>query len=136
MAGHRASRVREQLQRELSDILSRMRDPRLGFVTVMDVELSPDLTYATMFVSVLGDDDERAEAMDTLQNALGFIRREVAQRIRLRQAPEITVRYDNTSERAARVSALINDLPAPATPASPDSAGVDAEGADAPGVSE
>ena len=111
MAGHRSARVREQLQRELGDILGRMRDPRLGFVTVMDVELSPDLTYATMFVSVLGSDQERQDAMAALHGSLGFIRREVAQRIRLRQAPEITVRYDNTSERAARVTALINDLP-------------------------
>ncbi len=114
MASHRVSRVREQLQRELSAIVATLRDPRLGFVTVMDVELSNDLHYATMFVSVLGDEEAQREAIEALESALGFIRREIAHRIHLRQAPEIAVRYDNTSERAARVSALINQIPRPA----------------------
>lgn len=114
MAGHRASRVREQLQRELSVIVGKLRDPRLGFVTVMDVELSNDLHYATMYVSVLGDEEAQQEAVKALESALGYVRHEIAQRIHLRQAPEIAVRYDNTSERAARVSALIDNIP-PAT---------------------
>ena len=111
MASYRVSRVREQLQRELGDIVGRLRDPRLGFVTVMDVELSKDLHYATMFVSVLGDEEAQREAVEAIEGALGFIRREVAQRIRLRQVPEIAVRYDDTSERAARVNALIESIP-------------------------
>lgn len=90
MANYRASRVREQLQRELSDIVSRLRDPRLGFVTVMDVDLSNDLHYAKMYVSILGDEEEQTEAVKALKSALPYIRREIAQRIRLRQAPEIT----------------------------------------------
>ncbi|MFP6647655.1 MAG: 30S ribosome-binding factor RbfA [Candidatus Latescibacterota bacterium] len=111
MASYRASRVREQLQRELGDIVGRLRDPRLGFVTVMDVELSKDLHYATMFISVLGDEEAQREAVEAIEGALGFIRREVAQRIRLRQVPEIAVRYDDTSERAAQVNALIESIP-------------------------
>jgi|TARA_B110000263_G_scaffold209167_1_gene191114 ribosome-binding factor A len=111
MANYRASRVREQLQRELSDIVSRLRDPRLGFVTVMDVDLSNDLHYAKMYVSILGDEEEQTEAVKALKSALPYIRREIAQRIRLRQAPEITVQYDDTSERASRVNALINSIP-------------------------
>ena len=111
MANYRVSRVREQLQRELGDIVGRLRDPRLGFVTVMDVELSNDLHYATMFVSVLGEEEAQREAVKALESALGHIRSELARRIRLRQAPEITVRYDDTSERAARVGALINEMP-------------------------
>ncbi|HJP30706.1 MAG TPA: 30S ribosome-binding factor RbfA [Candidatus Latescibacteria bacterium] len=111
MANYRVSRVREQLQRELGDIVGRLRDPRLGFVTVMDVELSNDLHYATMFVSVLGEEEAQREAVKALESALGHIRSELARRIRLRQAPEITVRYDDTSERAARVGALINEIP-------------------------
>lgn len=114
MANHRSSRVREQLQRELSDIVGKLRDPRLGFVTVMDVDLSRDLHYATMFISVLGDEAAQKEAITALEGSLGLIRREVAQRIRLRQVPELSVRYDDTSERAARVSALINRIPRPA----------------------
>ena len=117
MASYRASRVRGQLLRELGDIVGRLHDPRLGFVTVMDVELSKDLHYATMFISVLGDEEAQREAVEALEGALGFIRREVAQRIRLRQVPEITVRYDDTSERAARVNAIIDSIPPPADPA-------------------
>ncbi|MFP6591333.1 MAG: 30S ribosome-binding factor RbfA [Candidatus Latescibacterota bacterium] len=120
MASYRVSRVREQLQRELGDIVGRLRDPRLGFVTVMDVELSKDLHYATMFVSVLGDEEAQLEAVEAIEGALGFIRREVAERIRLRQVPEIAVRYDDTSERAARVNALIESIPPPAEATSGD----------------
>ena len=120
MASYRVSRVREQLQRELGDIVGRLRDPRLGFVTVMDVELSKDLHYATMFISVLGDEEAQREAVEAIEGALGFIRREVAQRIRLRQVPEIAVRYDDTSERAARVNALIESIPPPAEATSGD----------------
>ena len=117
MAGpQRVARVGEQLQRELGDIVQGLRDPRVGFVTVMDVQLSKDLYYATMYISVLGDDTAQAEAVAGLQSAMGYIRREVAQRMRLRQAPEIAVRYDDTSERAARVSALIDSLETPPAP--------------------
>lgn len=120
MASYRVSRVREQLQRELGDIVGRLRDPRLGFVTVMDVELSKDLHYATMFISVLGDEEAQREAVEAIEGALGFIRREVAERIRLREVPEIAVRYDDTSERAARVNALIESIPPPAEATSGD----------------
>jgi len=120
VASYRVSRVREQLQRELGDIVGRLRDPRLGFVTVMDVELSKDLHYATMFISVLGDEEAQREAVEAIEGALGFIRREVAERIRLREVPEIAVRYDDTSERAARVNALIESIPPPAEATSGD----------------
>jgi ribosome-binding factor A len=104
----------------LGDIVGRLRDPRLGFVTVMDVELSKDLHYATMFISVLGDEEAQREAVEAIEGALGFIRREVAERIRLREVPEIAVRYDDTSERAARVNALIESIPPPAEATSGD----------------
>ena len=110
MAAHRVNRVREMLLRELSDIVRRLRDPRVGFVTVVDVELSNDLHYATMFVSVLGDHQAKCDAVAGLESALGHIRRQIAQRLTMRQVPEISVQYDDTSERAARVSALIDSI--------------------------
>lgn len=119
---YRASRLRQLLLRELSDIVQRLRDPRVGFVTIMDVEVSRDLHYATMFVSVLGDERAKRDAVAGLESALGYIRREIAQRLTIRQAPEIAVRYDDTSERAARVSALIDRAQrgsAPSAAASP-----------------
>jgi ribosome-binding factor A len=105
-------RLRLQLRRELGDIVRRLRDPRLGFVTVMDVEVSSeDLGHATLFVSVLGETEEQEKAVAALNSALGFIRRELARRLTIRHVPELSVRYDDTSERAARVSSLIDRLP-------------------------
>ncbi len=104
---HRASRVRESLYREFSDIVRNLRDPRIRSATVVDAEVSPDLKHARMFVSVLGSEEEKKEAVAALENALGHIRREIAQRISMRQIPEVSVAYDDTSERAARLTALI-----------------------------
>ena len=107
---YRINRVQEQLLRELSDIVQKLKDPRVRLVTVVDTEVSKDLRHAKMFVSVLGEPAEQEEALSVLQQARGFLRREVAQRLRLRVAPEIHVEYDDTSERAARVTALIDGL--------------------------
>ena len=110
---HRVQRLRLQLLREAGDIVQRLRDPRLGFVTVMDVEVSSeDLGHATLFVSVLGGTEEQEKALAAMESALGFIRRELAGRLTIRHVPELSVRYDDTSERAARVSAIIDRLPA------------------------
>jgi len=118
---YRVNRVREMLQREFSDIVRHLKDPRVRGVTVVDTEISQDLRNARMFVSVIGSEKEQQEAMVAMDRALGFIRREVAQRVQLRYAPEIQVIYDDTSERAARVMTLLNTLP-PAGPGQ-DSAG-------------
>jgi ribosome-binding factor A len=107
---HRVGRVRQMLLRELSDIVGRMLDPRVRLVTVVDAELSKDLKSATMYVSVIGDEREREEALAALEAALGHIRYEVAQRVQLRQVPEIRVEYDSSLVRAARVTALIDGL--------------------------
>lgn len=107
---HRINRVREMLLREFNDIVLHLKDPRIGLVTVMDTEISKDLRYAKMFVSVIGSKEEQEEAVKALENALGFIRREIAQRVKLRYAPEIRIVYDETAERAASVIGLINSL--------------------------
>ena len=107
-AGYRVDKVRETLHRELSQIVRQLKDPRIGFVTVVDTEVSDDLRHAKMFVSILGTEEDRAEALVALDRAVGHIRREVAHRMPLRHAPVITVAYDDTADRAARVSALID----------------------------
>ena len=104
---HRVSRVRESLYREFSDIVRNLRDPRIRSATVVDAEVSRDLKHARMFVSVLGSEEEKEEAVVALENALGHIRHEIAQRISMRQIPEVRVVYDDTSERAARLTVLI-----------------------------
>jgi len=109
-ANYRVSRVRQLLLREFSGIIGRLKDPRIGMVTVADVEVSKDLRYAKLFVSVIGNELEQEEALAALQKAEGFVRREIAQHLPLRYAPEIKVFYDNTAQRAAKISALLQDL--------------------------
>lgn len=106
----RISRVRGQLLRELTDIVGRMKDPRLQLVQIVDVELSADMGYATIFISSLGDVDDKKQVLQGMHRGLGFMRREIAQRMRLRYAPQLRVAYDDTTERAARVTALIDSL--------------------------
>ncbi len=106
----RISRVRGQLLRELTDIVGRMKDPRLQLVQVVDVELSADMSYATIFVSTLGNTDDKKQVLEGMQRGLGFIRREIAQRMRLRYAPQLRVTYDDTAVRAAHLTALIDSL--------------------------
>jgi ribosome-binding factor A len=105
---HRVDRVRELLLREVGDIVQRLEDPRVRLVTVVDTEVTRDLRQATIYVSLIGSPEEQRQAIEGLTHALGYIRREVGQRIALRHVPELRVVYDHTTERASRVSALID----------------------------
>ena len=107
---HRVNRVRHLLHRELSAIVMQLKDPRTQMVTVVDAQISKDLRSAKMFVSLVGREAEKKAAMVALQNALGFIRREVAKRVQLRYTPTIDVAYDDTAERAAHITALIDSV--------------------------
>jgi ribosome-binding factor A len=100
------------LRRELSEIIQHLEDPRVVMLTVVDVELSRDLKTARVFVSALGDPDQQQAALVGLKQALGFVRREVAKRVSMRQVPEFVLAYDHTTERAARVGALLNQVKA------------------------
>ena len=81
-------------------------------VNIVDVELSKDMSYAKIFISVMGDSEERDAVLQGMRHALGFIRREIAQRMSLRYAPQLKIEYDDIAERAARVTALIDGLSA------------------------
>ena len=107
-SSHRVGKVRETLMREFSDIVRGLKDPRVRFVTVVDTDVSPELRYATMYVSVIGSEEARIGATKALQGATAYIRREVAKRLPMRYAPEISVTYDETAERAARLTLLID----------------------------
>ncbi|NKB67269.1 MAG: 30S ribosome-binding factor RbfA [Candidatus Latescibacteria bacterium] len=111
---HRINRIRQLLLRQLSLVIDQLKDPRINLVTVVDVEVSKDLRHAQIYVSVVGDDEAKAQALEALKSAQGFIRREIAKRVQLRHVPEFTVRYDETSERAARLMGLLNNLQQPA----------------------
>jgi len=123
---HRVNRLRQSLLREFSDIVRKLKDPRAACANVVDAEISTDLKYAKLYFSVLGSEQDKVDATEALAKASGFIRRELAQRLHLRYAPEVVTVYDDTSERAARVSALIDTLDVEGDPEVVDE-GVDGE---------
>ncbi len=107
----RKDKVQEALKREISLIIhDELKDPRLGFVTVTGVELTPDLRYAKVFFSVLGKDEDYKKCKDALDSALGFIRRLVALRIRMRFAPEIVFKKDRSSEYSVRIQQVLDEI--------------------------
>jgi ribosome-binding factor A len=107
MGVHRANRLAEEMKKEISEILrDEIKDPRVGFVSVTRVEVSSDLRYARVYVSVLGDPVERREAEKALKKAGGFIRSQLAHRIRLRYTPELTFKLDESIEHGIRISSL------------------------------
>lgn len=108
---HRAQKVREFLKEEVSQIIQqKLKDPRIGFVSVTDVEVSVDLRYATVFVSVLGDEEAKHSTMAGLQSAQGYIRGEVGRRLQIRYSPEIAFKLDESIERGTRVVTLIRQV--------------------------
>ncbi|MDD2497082.1 MAG: 30S ribosome-binding factor RbfA [Desulfitobacteriaceae bacterium] len=110
MAKYRFGRLGEEFKKEISTIIKdEVKDPRVGFVSVVDVQVSSDLRHAKVFVSVLGNETEVKETMAALNKATGFIRREVAQRIQLRYTPEIVFVYDDSIIHGARISKLLNE---------------------------
>lgn len=109
--GHRVNRVGEQMKKELGDIISRkIKDPRVGFVTVTDVQVTGDLQQAKVYISVLGDEQQREDTLKGLAKAKGFIRTEIGQRIRLRKTPELIFEFDETMAYGNRINSLIHEL--------------------------
>lgn len=113
MALHRTQRLGEEIKKELSDIVqNHVRDPRIGFVSFTDVEVTRDLRHAKVFFSVLGNDEVRQSTFQGLEKAKGFIRSEMASRIKLRYMPELSFNYDNSlnnGENISRIISRIND---------------------------
>lgn len=107
----RQRRVGELLREELSILLQReARDPRLEDVTITDVEISPDLRHARVYVSVIGDRQAKAKALQGLERATGFLRRELAARVTLRRIPELTFHLDESIERGQRIMELLHQI--------------------------
>ena len=105
----RTERVGDQIQRELADLIRlEVKDPRVGMVTLAGVEVSRDLAHAKVWFTVLGDAAQVADTTEGLQRAAGFLRRELGRRMRLRTVPHLHFYYDDTQERGARLSALID----------------------------
>jgi ribosome-binding factor A len=102
--------MREEIKRNASEILAMMKDPRLGFATVTDAEVSKDLRYVRVYVSVLGDEESANSTLAALESGTGFFRSELGQRIRLRHTPDVSFRIDRTAQKGARIDELLAKL--------------------------
>lgn len=112
MSENRIRRVAEQIKKDVSAIIaSEIKDPRVaGLTSITDVELTKDLRYASIYVSIFGTEAEKEETLQTLIRASGFIRSEIGRRIRLRYTPEISFYLDNSLEYGAHIERVIRSL--------------------------
>jgi ribosome-binding factor A len=103
-------RVNEAVREVLSArIAEGLNDPRIGFVTLTSVETSPDLRHARVYVSVLGDEGERAETMDALQSAHGLLQKAIGQELRMKRTPTLNFVFDESIDRGMRISELLDE---------------------------
>lgn len=106
--GRRAERLAEEIREQVARMIaSDLKDPRIGFVTVTRVELANDLGHARVHVGVLGGEAERRKTLAALQQASGFVRRELGKRLRIRHTPEVDFRYDKGLDATDRVARLL-----------------------------
>ena len=100
----RCRRIGDQLRAEISSMILRdIKDPRIGFVTVMDVEVSPDVGQATVYYTVYGTDQEKADSLSGLKSTASFMRRELGRRLHLKRIPVLHFRYDKTTDKGAHM---------------------------------
>ena len=110
--GSRLTRHNNDFAREIADIIhSELKDPRVGhIVSVLKTETSVDLKYCKVYISILGTPDEQQKTLEGLQNAAGFIRKRIAERVNPRQAPEIRFEFDGSVEYGFKMDKLIDDV--------------------------
>lgn len=107
----RTERLNMQIQRELSDLIRQAKDPRLGcFLSVTRVDTTADLQFAKVYISVMGSDEEKKNAMAGLESASGFFYRELRSRLSLRHTPQIVFCKDESIEQGARLLTLMNNV--------------------------
>ena len=108
MSQLRVEKLQELIKQEISQmILQELKDPRIGFVTVTQVEVTGDLREAKVYVSIMGGDEQVKESWQGLQSSLGFIRREIGKRIRLRFTPEFSFALDKSLDYSAHIQELL-----------------------------
>lgn len=108
----RQDRVQEQIMRELAELVrTSLKDPRAGFITINEVNVTRDYSHATVYYTVL-DQDKRAISEEVLQHARGHLRSELAKRIKLFKTPELHFEYDESLERGMTLSSLIEQVAA------------------------
>jgi ribosome-binding factor A len=111
MSQRRQQRVAEEIRKRASQFIrEELKDPRLGFLTLTDVEINSDLTFATIHVSVLGSEEEQRQTMEALRRAKGLVKRDIGDWLRLRTVPEIQFKEDHSIERGTRILQMIRGL--------------------------
>lgn len=112
MSENRVRRVAEQIKKDVSQIISvELKDPRVaGMTSITDVQLSRDLKYASIYVSILGSEQEKEETLQTLIRASKFIRGEIGKRVRLRYTPELNFYLDTSIEYGAHIESVLKSL--------------------------
>ena len=116
MATQRSQRVGELLREEISQIIQRLNDPRIGMASVTEVQVSPGLREATVYVSVYGSPEQEAESLRVLTGAVGHIRGELGRTLRMRRIPELDFRIDPSLKRGARILELLDGVRAQTKP--------------------
>ncbi|GGN90248.1 30S ribosome-binding factor RbfA [Saccharibacillus kuerlensis] len=111
MAKIRVGRVAEEIKKELSQLIqSELKDPRIGFVTVTDVEVTGDLSQANVYLSIFGDDEQKEKSLAGISKATGFLRSEIGKRIRLRHTPELLFHIDQSIEYGSKIESLLGQI--------------------------
>jgi ribosome-binding factor A len=111
MPSERMRRVDEAIREVIGGaVTGELKDPRVGFVTVTDVRTSADLSHAQVYVSVLGDEEQRAATLDGLRSAHGYLQRRIAAELHLKRTPTLTFAYDETTDKAMRVDELLEEI--------------------------
>ena len=108
---NKARKLEIDLQREISFIVnSKLKDPRIGFVTVTDVKLSPDYHYLDIFVSIMGEERVKNDSMEGLNQCEGFIKKNLKERFRLRTIPEIKFIHDKSIDQGLKITSILENL--------------------------
>lgn len=108
---HRPERMAEAIKKEIADLLrNEIKDPRVGFVTITGVEVTKDLSFAKIFVSVMGKEEQRKESIEVLQKAAGYLRSEIGRRIKVRHAPELIFKLDVSLDHGTRIMELLHEI--------------------------
>lgn len=111
MQGQRARRVGESIQHEISSLLLRgLKDPRIGFVTITGVEVTPDLHLARVYYTVIGDETARKASAAGLKSSISFIRQQLGRQLRMKYVPDLIFQYDTSIEYGSRIETLLRDI--------------------------
>ena len=112
MSSNRIDRISEEVMKALAEALRNVKDPRVqnGLVSITHCEVTGDLRYAKVYISVFGSDEQGKEVMKGLKSASGWLRREVGHKVQLRYAPELVFHLDSSMTHGAHISQVINEL--------------------------